>query len=58
MEKCYQFLFSACNSSKFLAGDTEAANAETEDNTIGFIIANLGKLIKIISYLCKYSSEH
>lgn len=58
MEKCYQFMFRACNSAKFFEAEVIADTAENEDNTVNIIIANLGKLIKIVSHLCKYSSEN
>ena len=59
MDKCYQFLITVCNSPKFMAvQSSEEAKDAPEDTKSAIIIANLGKLLKIMSHLCKYSSEH
>ena len=59
MDKWYQFLLAAWTSAKFTS-DTEVkpSSDDTEDTKSSIIIGNLGKIIKIISLLCKYSSEH
>ena len=58
MEKWFQFLQTACNSPKFFDSQIENSEEENQNSTVNIIINNLGKLIKIISYLWKYSSEN
>lgn len=54
MDKCHQFLLTVCNSVKYQPDK----NPDDEDATVKIIDENMGKLIKIIAYLCKYSSDH
>jgi hypothetical protein len=54
LEKCHQFMLTVCNSVKYQPGK----NPDDEDGTVKIIDENMSKLIKIISYLCKYSSNH
>lgn len=58
MEKCFHFLLNATSSKKFFQDTVEAADEEGEASSTNIILQNLGKLIKIVSYLCKYSSDH
>ena len=58
MEKIYQFLASACTSSRFFSESAPESESDQEDSRVQIIISNLGKLTRIMFYLCKYSSDH
>ena len=58
MEKWFQFLQTAWNSPKFFDSQMENNDEDNQNSTVNIILNNLGKLIKIFSYLCKYSSEN
>lgn len=56
MGKCHNFLSILCENIK--SNSEGDANVENEDSNSQMISENLGKILRIVTYLCKYSADH